>query len=92
MVFFVETANTIVLPKIEYLYPRHWVGHFAKAQSNPVQSELLSAHVMGCRGPAPVDPGWFEGGDGVGILGNNLFNYRERGIRKLAEKKLAEAE
>ena len=22
-----------------------------------------------CRGPAPVDPGWFEGGDGVGIFG-----------------------
>ena len=21
-----------------------------------------------CRGPALVDPGWFEGGDGVGIL------------------------
>ena len=29
-----------------------------------------------CQGPAPVDPGLFEGGDGVGILGNNLFNYR----------------
>ena len=22
-----------------------------------------------CRGPALVDPGWFEGGDGVGVLG-----------------------
>ena len=21
-----------------------------------------------CWGPAPVDPGWFEGGDGVGVL------------------------
>ena len=21
-----------------------------------------------CRGPAPVDPGQFEGGDGVGVL------------------------
>ena len=21
-----------------------------------------------CRGSAPVDPGWFEGGDGVGVL------------------------
>ena len=21
-----------------------------------------------CRGPAPVDPGWFEGGDGIGVL------------------------
>ena len=29
-----------------------------------------------CWGPAPVDPGWFEGGDGVSILGNNLFNYK----------------
>ena len=29
-----------------------------------------------CRGLAPVDPGWFEGGDRVGVLGNNLFNYR----------------
>ena len=22
-----------------------------------------------CRGPAPVDPGWFEGGDGVSVFG-----------------------
>ena len=22
-----------------------------------------------CQGPAPVDPGWFEGGDGVGVFG-----------------------
>ena len=22
-----------------------------------------------CRGPALVDPGWFEGGDGVGVFG-----------------------
>ena len=29
-----------------------------------------------CQGPALVDPGWFEGGDGVSVLGNNLFNYR----------------
>ena len=31
-----------------------------------------------CRGPAPVDPGWFKGGDGVGIL-EKTFNYRYRG-------------
>ena len=29
-----------------------------------------------CRGPTSVDPGSFEGGDGVSVLGNNLFNYR----------------
>ena len=33
-------------------------------------------YCVNCQGPAPVDPGWFEGGDGVGVLGNNLFNYR----------------
>ena len=43
--------------------------------------ETVSDFILGgskiiCRGPAPVDPGWFEGGDGVGVLGNNLFNYR----------------
>ena len=31
-----------------------------------------------CQGPAPVDPGWFKGGDGVGIL-EKTFNYRYRG-------------
>ena len=30
---------------------------------------LPSQHIVGCRGPAPVDPGWFEGGDGVGVFG-----------------------
>ena len=29
-----------------------------------------------CQGPVPVDHGWFDGGDGVGVFGNNLFNYR----------------
>ena len=31
-----------------------------------------------CRGPALVDPGLFKGGDGIGVLGENLFNYRYR--------------
>ena len=38
-------------------------------------------------GSSPGGSREFEGGDGVGVLGNNLFNYRQRGIRKLAEKK-----
>ena len=28
----------------------------------------LSKFIKSCRGPAPVDPGWFKGGDGVGVL------------------------
>ena len=28
----------------------------------------IDAFELWCRGPAPVDPGWFEGGDGVGVL------------------------
>ena len=46
-----------------------------------------------CRGPAPVDPGWFEGGRGVGVL-EKTFNYRYRGrlemdsvVGRLVEKK-----
>ena len=38
-------------------------------------------------GSSPSGSREFEGGDRVSILGNNLFNYRQRGIRKLAEKK-----
>ena len=34
------------------------------------QSQLLNSPFSGatCRGTAPVDPGWFEGGDGVVVL------------------------
>ena len=33
---------------------------------------------IACQGPALVDPGWFEGGDGIGILGKNLITDIER--------------
>ena len=38
-------------------------------------------------GSCPGGSREFEGGDSVGILGNNLFNYRQGGIGRLAEKK-----
>ena len=53
----------------------------------------ICMHVRKCRGPAPVDPGWFEGGRGVGVL-EKTFNYRYRGrlemdsvVGRLVEKK-----
>ena len=33
------------------------------------QFKSINSLALSCRGPAPVDPGWFEGGDGVGVFG-----------------------
>ena len=44
-------------------WPKYWSFSFSISPSNE-HPGLISF----CRGPAPVDPGWSEGGDGVGIL------------------------
>ena len=38
-----------------------------------VNSVFLILNSLPCWGPAPVDPGWFKGGDGVGVLGKILI-------------------
>ena len=48
-------------------WPKYWSFSFSISPSS--EHIGLTSFRMNCRGPAPVDPGWFEGGDGVGILG-----------------------
>ena len=49
--------------------------------SSPITSWEIdgeTGETVPCQCPAPVDPGWFEGGDRIGVLGKILITDIER--------------